>query len=245
MTAVGISALTLSRLSVFLRPESVLFLPGYKGSAFRGGFGHVFKSIVCPTHDLDCIHQRLGQCCVYSEVFETPVPPGSEVMRKYPYAPHPFVLTPPLDKRAALTAEDEPCLELVLVGKAVPWLAYFICTIEELGRWGIGRRRSRYRVDRVTSQPQPNGGAGDGTVVYDGVQRKVVGTPHIIQGSDLAADPQQPPALTIRFLTPARIISEGELASQLPFVTLFRTLLRRVALLAYFHCGQPADVEAM
>ncbi len=49
----------------------------------------------------------------------------------------------------------------------------------------------------------------------------------------------------MRFLTPARIVAAGALASQLPFVTLFRTLLRRLALLAYFHCGQSADLQEM
>jgi len=82
-----LDALSLARFAVFLRPQSSLFLPGYKGAAFRGGFGHVFKSIACPTHDRDCIHSRLGNPCVYSEVFDTPIPKHSAVMRKYPYGP--------------------------------------------------------------------------------------------------------------------------------------------------------------
>ena len=87
-----VAALALAHFVVFLRPEGDLFLPGYKGAAFRGGFGSVFKSLACPTHPVDCLHARLGQRCVYSEVFETPVPSDSAVLRKYPYAPHPLVL---------------------------------------------------------------------------------------------------------------------------------------------------------
>jgi len=180
--------LTLAPFAIFIRPESELFLPGYKGATFRGGFGAVFKSIVCPTHETDCVHARLGEPCVYSEVFETPVPVGSQVMRKYPRAPHPFVLTPPLDRRTRFTPEDELRLELVLIGRAIAWLAYFICTLEELGRRGVGPRRSRYRIDRAESVT-PKNASGDSapTRVYDGVQRKVVGVPHIIEGPPFSA----------------------------------------------------------
>jgi len=100
MTSALLDTFTLANFAITLRPDSELFLPGYKGAAFRGGFGYVFKSIVCPTHDTDCIHARLGERCIYSEVFETPVPPESAVMRKYPHAPHPLLLRPPRESNA-------------------------------------------------------------------------------------------------------------------------------------------------
>jgi hypothetical protein len=76
-----LKALTLGRFAIFPRPESSVYLPGHEGAAFRGGFGCVFRSIACPTRDTDCIHHRLGDSCVYSEVLETPVPPDSRVIR--------------------------------------------------------------------------------------------------------------------------------------------------------------------
>ena len=246
MTPALLSSLTIAQFAVVLQPETELVLPGYKGGAFRGGFGYVFKSIVCPTHDTDCIHKRLRERCIYSEVFETPVPPDSVVMRKYTRAPHPFVLTPPLENRSRFGAEQELRLELVLMGQAIPWLAYFICTLEELGRRGVGLQRSRYRVMRAENMSERNGGSSAAeTPVYDGVQRKVIGEPRVIAVDSFTKGPPNPRAVTLRFLTPLRMVSNGELASELPFVTLFRNLLRRLALLAYFHCGQAADVAAM
>jgi len=239
-----LNALTLARFAVFLRPESTLYLPGYKGAAFRGGFGYVFKSIACPTHDSDCIHRRLGDPCVYSEVFETPVPPESKVMRKYPYAPHPFVLTPPLDRRAHFTPEQELKLDLVLVGRAINWLAYFICTLEELGRRGVGPRRSSFRVVRVESLSFPGSAEnGTGTTVYDGGVRKVVGIPHVFGGPVFFDGVREAATATLIFETPARIVAGEHLATQLPFSTLIRSLLRRLALLTYFHCGESVSPE--
>lgn len=108
-----------ARFVITIQPDPELFLPGYKGAAFRGGFGYVFKSIVCPTHETDCIHLRLREKCVYSEVFETPVPPDSTIMRKYPYAPHPFVLVPPLDDRTHFTSDQQLQVGLVLIGRSI------------------------------------------------------------------------------------------------------------------------------
>jgi hypothetical protein len=212
-----------------------LYLPGYKGAAFRGGFGYVFR-IVCPTHDTDCIHARLGDLCVYSEVFEGPVPKDSAVMRKYTFVPRPFVLTPPLDRRAHFGYEQELCVELVLVGRATQWLAYFTCTLEELGRRGIGPDRDHYRLERVESLDSP-GEAAQRMVVYDGTLRKVVAAPHVIRLTAPSDGSPSGEVVAVSFATPARLISGEHVATQLSFLTLLRSLLRRLALLAQFHCG--------
>ncbi|MGH9452747.1 MAG: hypothetical protein ACRD2O_02115, partial [Terriglobia bacterium] len=179
---------------------------------------------------------------MYSQVFETPVPDGSSIMRKYEYAPHPFVLTPPLDGRSQYTKDQEISLDLVLIGRAINWLAYFICTLEELGRRGVGGARCRYRIERVESSSNPfDDFATQVRTVYDGACRRVVGLPFTIAGREMEQSGTSPRQVTIRFVTPARIIAEEHLASALSFATLFRSLLRRLALLAYFHCGQAAD----
>ncbi len=238
-----LDGLSLAKFGIQIRLDTDLFLPGFKGAAFRGGFGYVFKSIVCPVHDRDCIHSRLGDPCIYSEVFETPIPPGSSVMRKYPYAPHPFVLTPPLDRRAHFVSGTELSLELVLIGRAIPWLAYFIRTLEELGRRGVGPHTSRYRIERVDSLKQINGTrATEQILVYDGIGRKVVASPQIFEGRDFESKEGHGRAVTLSLLTPTRIVLGEKLATELAFSTLLRPLLRRIALLSYFHCGKEADV---
>ena len=247
MLPVFLSELTIARFLVRCRPDCEVFhVPGYMGGAFRGGFGYTFKSIACPTHDADCVHSRLGLPCVYSQVFETPVPAGSSVMRKYDYAPHPFVLTPPLDGRSRYTKDQEIILDVVLVGRAINWLAYFICTLEELGRRGVGRARSRYRVETVEScQSAFGNSAGHARTVYDGACRRVIDSPFTVTGREMEQTGSVTRQVTIRFVTPARIVTEDQLASSLSFVTVFRSLLRRLALLSYFHCGQAADAAVL
>lgn len=62
---------------------------------FRGAFGRALQHVVCVTRTLDCPPCALKDRCLYPYVFETPPPPDAQIMRKYPAAPHPFVLTPP------------------------------------------------------------------------------------------------------------------------------------------------------
>jgi hypothetical protein len=39
--------LKLAKYRFVIKPKSELLLPTYKGSTFRGGFGHAFKRAVC------------------------------------------------------------------------------------------------------------------------------------------------------------------------------------------------------
>ncbi|MHB8092928.1 MAG: hypothetical protein ACYDH8_15215 [Syntrophales bacterium] len=47
-------------------------LPEYKGSTFRGIFGHSLKKVVCALKHQECADCLLREKCVYSIVFETP-----------------------------------------------------------------------------------------------------------------------------------------------------------------------------
>jgi hypothetical protein len=78
-----------------LRATTELNLPPYKGSTLRGAFGTVFKDTVCVVEHRDCDRCILKLKCAYPYIFDTPIPEGSERMRKYERAPHPFVIDPP------------------------------------------------------------------------------------------------------------------------------------------------------
>ena len=49
--------------------------------------------------------------------------------------------------------------------------------------------------------------------------------------------------ITVRFLTPARIKSEGRLTEEPEFHQLTRSLLRRLSALSYFHCGKRLELD--
>lgn len=126
-------------------------LPYYKGSTLRGGFGYAFKRVVCAIIEKECTDCLLKEKCVYSYVFETPPSSDTKIMRKYRAAPHPFVIEPPPERKRIYKPGDEIEFGLILIGRAIDYLPYFIYTFDELGRIGIGKGIGKFALQTVTS----------------------------------------------------------------------------------------------
>lgn len=228
----------IAHFTLHLRAAAVISLPPYKGSAFRGAFGHALKKAVCIRRDGTCGACLVKNSCVYFYVFETPVMPGAKVMRNYPYSPHPFVLRPPQEARTEWAEGDPFSCELLLVGRAVDYLPYFILTFERMGERGVGRGRGRFTLERITN-------GDEDAAVYSGETKTLGSGFHVVTGSELAAPEDTANKITLTFLTPARLRYEGALTGEIEFHVLIRALLRRLSLLAYFHCGaDPSTVDA-
>ena len=223
------------RYGLTLSAVDRLLLPQYKGSTFRGGFGHAFKKVVCTIRDRTCDECLLRSKCIYSYVFETPPPEDSQILRKYEKAPHPFVIEPPLETKTHYNPGDVLSFGLVLIGKAVDYLPYFIYTFEELGKIGIGKGKGGYELREVSCE---------GKSIYNSVDRR------------LRFNAPQPPlklrggaegggvtTLTLNFITPTRIVFNEDLVVNLEFHQLIRTLLRRISSLSYFHYGERLDLD--
>lgn len=216
-------------------PREPLILPSYKGSTFRGAFGHVFRRVVCATRKAECSECLLKEKCIYSYVFETPPPPDTRIMRKYKAAPHPFVIEPPLEKKSGYTPEHEIKFNLVLIGRALEYLPYFIYTFEEIGEIGVGKGRGKYSLKTVKASIDdklPH------SVIYDSNSKTVKSfdwRPKMISFPDSQASDNK--HLNLRFLTPARISYNNTLTANPEFHIIIRNLLRRLSLISYFHCS--------
>ena len=75
-----------------------LRLNAFAGSTLRGGFGHVFKRVVCTWPPADCPRCLLKNTCSYPYIFETAPPPGSAELRGLDQVPRPYVIEPPEEK---------------------------------------------------------------------------------------------------------------------------------------------------
>ncbi len=237
----GLDSFRVARFTLTLEAKEALRLPPYKGSVLRGGFGHVFRKVGCIARRGECPPCLLKGACPYAYIFETPPPPTSQVLRKYPHAPHPFVIEPPLDTTTIYEHGTPFSFGLVLVGKAIDYLPYFIYAFEELGRIGLGREKGKYRLAEVALTQ----GSGECLRIYDGTSGLLtshidLATPVLPDGSVIASKIAchfSPSTLTLHFLSPTRLTYDGHRASPDEFHILFRNLLRRINLLNYFHCG--------
>jgi len=219
--------------------QDKMLLPPFKGSTLRGGFGSVFKSLTCATPGLCQKTCKAGDHCPYGYIFETPVPANSEIMRKYPHAPHPFIIEPPSDKRTDFSPGDKLTFRLILIGKAIDYLPYFIYTFAELGNIGIGKGRAHYLLSQVQAlNPQ-----GKRTLIYNAESDILKTGGEIINFELSSTESQLKGNMAITFLTPLRLQFEQGIEFSPEFHALFRSLLRRISLLAYFHQGIELDKE--
>lgn len=214
-----------------------LNLPFYMGSTFRGGFGNVFRRIVCALKRHDCEDCILRSKCIYAYVFETSpdivFPEGSIIMNmhKYEKIPRPFVIEPPEGNLKTCPPGERLNFTLTLVGRAVEYIPYFIYTFDELGSTGIGKGRGRYKLLEVKK-------AHTGELVYSLKDRTLRQT-----DSDCLELPEDfkpsgiMDGLSMRFITPLRVKYNRDLVVTPEFHILIRALLRRLGLLYYFHCG--------
>ena len=100
-----------SRYCFVVRAKSDLYLPPFKGSTLRGGFGHVFRKIVCVNKDKECNHCFLHEKCIYARVFESR-PPSRHFVRKYSVAPARLSFAHLLPKRRIISQEIPLTLNL-------------------------------------------------------------------------------------------------------------------------------------
>lgn len=224
-----------SRYTFLIEAAGTLHLPPYKGFALRGGFGHAFRRAVCTIRTADCDSCLLADRCVYAYVFETRPHEGTEALRLYRRVPHPFVIEPPMDRRPLYNEGELLAFGLVLIGRAVEYLPYFIYTFEELGRMGIGKGRGRFFLREVLDCNK--------RTIYRG-EAKTLNKGHGIEYFSPDGDAEEGvERLTLDISTPLRLISGGRLVSDIEFHHLVRNLLRRISTLSYFHCGEKIELD--
>ena len=209
--------------SLELEKKSVI--SSFLGSTIRGGFGSVFRRIVCITHESDCVDCILRNKCVYSYIFESP---GENA--RYTNIPHPFVIEPPFFINKPVNRFN---FSLILIGNAIDYLPYFLYTFEELGIRGLGKERQKYRIEKVTA---------DDILIYDGEKKVLINPPvPIIRDNidkEISSYKNSISQLTIKFITPVRIKEKGRYTDKLDFEIIVKNLIRRISLLSKYHCEE-------
>lgn len=237
----------LSKYGFIIVPEDVLEIPPYKGSTFRGGFGSVFRKICClDKRRSSCKQCLLKEKCPYSYIFETSPCPNSAFLKNLDDIPRPFIIEPPLDNRSVFTSEDAISFSLTLIGRAVDYLPYFVVAFKELGNVGIGKGKGRFRLEEIRAI---RGNTGKRELIYS-FQNQVIKNVDTrfcwadIMNSAFRGGRKSPvKQIIIEYLTPTRLKFQDELVSVPEFHIVIRSLLRRLANLAYFHCGENLDLD--
>lgn len=220
------------RLAFILEAESEVILPAYKGSALRGGFGNIFKKLTCVLKKETCQNCFLNNQCAYSYIFETQPPRMAKLMSmdKYDAVPRPFVIEPPKENKRIYQKKEQIKFNLVLIGRAIDYLPYFVLVFDELGRKGLGRRQGQFCLKEVRK--------GDELVYSDKTKKLKFIEPDsfdISENFDFDNNNIKEAYVALEFITPTRIKYQRDLVVKLDFHILIRNILRRLCLLNYFH----------
>lgn len=220
-----------------------LFLPPFKGSSLRGALTMQFKKLVChqPTVKT-CQGCEKELSCSYAYVFETPVMPGQKGTVGYSKFPRPFVVEPPLDERQEYSEGELLKMSLILFGKAIDYLPYFVVTLRELGASGVGTGRAPFELGAITAV-DPFGERRE--VVYDPADPVVRQTTVFLTYSDAIQAAAKLPndRVLVDFLTCTRLMYQGRPVYKPDFHALLRNLLRRISLLSAGHCDEWPDLD--
>ena len=217
-----------------LQAQSGGELPAFWGSMLRGAFGNAFKANLCQRQGSICENCEHPQTCIYSSVFETPLPEQSTWMTRYASVPHPFVFLPPLPGQT-FTIEKGHTLQfgMRLVGPAIEWVPYFILAWQLAAQTGLGTQNLPFVLIQVENK--------QGQILYQPGQIIKPISRHTVLTSNSR---QRNGPINLYLETPLRLKAKGQiLKNSLPFDRLVSNLLRRLSSLLYFHNDQQIDID--
>lgn len=215
---------TLQRFQFRFQARDDLVLPVFKGSPWRGLFGHVFKDITCSLKRSSCPSCLLKTNCYYVSIFDTPSVGLRECFIEGPNArPRPFILVPPLDSRRLIPSGETFTTEITLTGPALEVIPHVVLTFLEMGNRGIGSSRAKFNLQEGFYWAE--GGwtgcysAGDAQIT---LPKKMTPTPLP------AANGYSCQKVVMNTVTPLRLKYRGKPVDTPTFPIIIRALLRRL-----------------
>lgn len=228
----------IAKFSFNFKTEENGHLPRYLGNTLRGGFGITFRSIVCPDMRRDCRTCAQNSRCAYFYIFETPGNASDDKFHGYSDIPRPFIIEPDSNQKSSVIRGDPLEFRLILVGKAIDYLPYFIFCFDNLGKNGIGGKRIKFSLDEVCGFDFQ----GNRWIrLYDARERFLKDDLPIISANELSY--QSKDTLTLNFLSPTRIKYRDSYITNMEFHIMVRNLLRRIAMMMFFHCDTELKVD--
>ncbi len=208
-----------------------IYFRTFSASAWRGLFGMSLRQTVCVTGLSDCKQCMLSSSCAYVYLFETRPPVDSDRMRRYSTIPHPFVIKNTPSAQSFKSTEFFH-LDILLFGKGQEYLPYIIQTLIRAGKNGLNRERSQFSLESVSCQT--NLKTRQWQTIWTQGQTNITKV-HVaaLKPASFATDK----LIKIQFKTPFRFIRQGKLVrhNKIEFHHLYRSLSRRISMLAYFH----------
>jgi hypothetical protein len=215
----------ISRFALTFEADRPIETAGYRGSAWRGVFGHSLKRLVCITRERECRGCLVAQSCLYPYLFETQMARSNA--ERDEASPHPFVLS--------LAAEWHPRriererVGVTLFGDGCRSWPYVLQAMREAGELGVGKDRIPMRLLQIEQETEA------GSKNWESVWDEEAGV-RATGGSEARPGPS-PRILRLRLETPLRLRIQQHLIrpESLTPLLFLQAVERRAAMVTKLH----------
>ena len=224
-----------------VRATTPLEIDAMSGSALRGSFFNAIWRRFCDNRDAPtCAQCPLHTLCPVSAI----VAPLREENQRGQDIPRPYVLEPPGDGARRYQPGESFSFGLTLISDIVRFLPYILLSLPQLERGGLGHvleenegKRGQFQVERVEVR---HPFTEERQVIYEEGQPRVQAPAIAIAAEEWtrrAAELSQE-RVTLRFVTPLRLIDREHLVKRPVFRPLIHRLLERYLALEQHYGNQ-------
>lgn len=240
------ASLSTTHLWFSAQATTPLEIDAASGSSLRGSFFNAIWSRFCTNKDApSCAVCPLHTSCPVSAI----VAPLRDENARGQDIPRPYVIVPPLEGAKRYQPGDTFSFGMTLIGDIVQLLPYVLFSIPLLEAGGLGHflaensgKRGRFSVEKVeTYHPF----TAERQTIYEESKTRVQApaiTIHAEEWVQHAAQLDQA-QITLRFVTPLRLIDREHLVKQIVFRAFIHRLLERYTALERYYGHQQADME--
>jgi hypothetical protein len=231
-----------AKINFEVKTENDTLLPNYKGSTFRGVFGHIFKDVMCFTFDSVCETCNFQAVCMFKKIFDSPPSSNSTRLKNYSSLPHPYIIEAPLESKNFYKTNETIKFSLVLIGQAVSLFPYFAYSFGLAGKKGIGKMRNgKFILCNIINDKNKQ-------KLYNPNKEELISLTEYYTINDFISkktDNESKLTVCLDFITPTKIIFNEKIVQRLEFHIFIRNILRRISNLNFFHCitQAPANNE--
>lgn len=245
-TCLGILQLTTTHLAFTVQAVTPLELDEFSGASLRGNFFNAVWRRFCTNKSVPvCAACPIHESCPVSAL----VAPLREENARGQDIPRPYVIIPPQERGRYYRVGERFSFGMTLIGSIVELLPYILLSARQLEEEGLGRRldenhgqRGRFQVVRVecyhpfTQQRQVIYEKGDLLVQVPIIT--VQSEEHAERAATLNAE-----RITLRFVTPLRLVEREHIVKHASFSPLVQRLLERYLALEQYYGNQAVTIE--
>ena len=220
----------------FLAKDSLFFPPGKAANILRGALGVIFRSIACVPQCRDSKTCDMRDSCPYARTFE----PSAQIASGQSDSPsgladwpRPFVFRARHLDGHAIHPGGTFYFDLHVFALDRDVLSYFILTFAALAREGLGPRRGKAELQRVSLPGQTVFEASTQTITAAVEPVRLALTPPVAA----------PTRIRVEFLSPTELKHDHKIASRPEFPILFSRIRDRIATLSRLYGAGPLDID--